>query len=140
MIIVEREISEYTHHKIILGIFENIEKASKAKKTYIEYCKDNDRWSEQAYQTVDLNKDVVISDVSKLFEGNLAKTIHELYVVSYFMEGFGQTTRITEKIFIDSNKAKKYVTLKEAEEPEYEPFWYQTNVIRMNELYLEDLE
>lgn len=140
MIIVEREISEYTHHKIILGIFENTQKADNAKKAYIEYCKDNDKWSEQAYRTVDLNEDVIISDVSELLEGNVEKTIDSLYVVSYFMEGFGQQIRRTEKIFIDSNDAQKYVDLKEAEEPEYEPCWYKTDIVRINKIYFEDLE
>ncbi|WP_271407340.1 hypothetical protein [Tenacibaculum soleae] len=140
MIIVEREISEYTHHKIILGIFENTLKADKAKKSYIEYCKDNDKWSEQAYRTVDLNEDVIISDISELLEGDKEKIIDDLYVISYFMEGFGQETRITEKVFIDSNDAKKYVELKEVEEPEYEPCWYETNVIKINKIYFEDLE
>ncbi|WP_028888157.1 hypothetical protein [Tenacibaculum ovolyticum] len=140
MIIVEREISEYTHHKIIVGIFENTEKANKAKKLYIEYCKDNDKWSEQAYRTVSLNDDVIISDVSEILEGDKETIIDDLYVISYFMEGFGQETRITEKIFIDSNDAKKYVKLKESEEPEYEPCWYETNVIRVNKIYFKELE
>ena len=140
MIIIEREISGYTYHKIILGVFENTQKANEAKKSYIEYCKDNDQWSEQAYRTVDLNKDVIISDISELLEGDKEKINDDLYVLSYFMEGFGQTTRITEKIFINSNDAKKYVELKEAEEREYEPCWYETNVIRINKIYFEALE
>lgn len=140
MIIIEREISEYTHHKIILGIFEDTEKAEKAKKAYIKYCKENDKWSKQAYKNVDLNKDVIIRDISELLEGNIEKTIDELYAVSYFTEGFGQVIRVTEKIFVDSNDAKKYVELKEAEEPEYEPYWYETNVVRTNKIYFEDLE
>lgn len=140
MIIIEREISEYTHHKIILGIFENTEKAEKAKKEYIRYCKKNDQWSEQAYRIVDLNKDVIIRDISELLESKVEKTIDKLYVVSYFMEGFGQVTRITEKIFEDSNDAKKYVELKEAEEPEYEPYWYEINIVRTNKIHIEDLE
>ena len=78
MIIVEREISEYTHHKIIVGIFENTEKANKAKKLYIEYCKDNDKWSEQAYRTVSLNDDVIISDVSEILEGDKEIIIDDL--------------------------------------------------------------
>ena len=140
MIIVERKISEYTHYKIIIGIFENNTKANKAKKAYIEYCKENDKWSEQAYRNVDLNEDVLISSVSELLGDNVEKTNDYLYVVSYFMEGFGQVTRITEKIFVDINEAKKYVHLKESEEPEYEPYWYEINVVRINKLYLEDLK
>ena len=139
MIIIEREISEYTHHKIIIGIFENIEKAHIAKEEYIEFCKEKDKWAEQAYRTVDLDKDVMIRDVATLLEiGDEKSNVDQLYVVSYFMEGFGQITRVTEKIFTDQSKAKQYIALKKEEEAEYEPSWYDIDDMRINKIYFDN--
>lgn len=138
MIIVEREISAYTHHTIIVGIFENIEKADIAKETYIESCQSEDKWAEQAYRTVNLKEDVTIKDISELIEGDTEKIKDEVYVVSYFTEGFGQVMKTTEKVFTASTDANKYVEQKEVEEPEYEPSWYETKCIKLNKIYNED--
>jgi len=138
MILVERKISEYTHYDTILGLFETRARANKAKEECIEHCKLKDKWAEQAYRSVDLTQDIVLKDVSELLEGEHTAAIHKLYVISYFTEGFGQVVRSTEKIFTDSNDAKHYLELKEAEEPEYEPCWYESNVICINTLYFEE--
>ncbi len=138
MIIIEREISEYTHHNIILGIFENIEIANKAKEAYIAYCKDNDKWGEQAYKEVNLNEDIILKDVSRWLDVDEKVIEAVLYVVSYFMEGFGQVTRVTEKIYTSGDEAKKFVDLKNTEEPEYEPCWYSIKVIEINKIYFDE--
>ena len=70
MFLLIRTISAYTHHDIILSIFENIEKATIAKEFYIKRCNHFDKWKEQAYKDVNLDEDLLIQNVSELIRND----------------------------------------------------------------------
>jgi len=136
MFLLIRKISEYTHHDIILGIFNTKEKADLAKSFYIKRCNYYDKWREQAYREVNLDIDILVQDVSDLIKKENYKTpLTTVYVVSCFIEGFGQVTRFIEAIFETEAKTKKYIETKRMEEPEYQPTWHKSETLNVNEYY-----
>ncbi len=132
MYLLKRKISPYTEADIILGIFKTEEKAIQAKSDYIKICKENDKWTEQAYHEVDWDKELEISDISSITEGEITE---ELFVVSLYEEGFGQITRQIDRIFSNKEQADKYVEKKEDEEKEWEPAWYKCELVKTEHLY-----
>lgn len=138
MFIVTREISPYTHHDIIIGIFNNYQEALKAKSLYITNCATYDKWREQAYREVNLETDITINDISNQLnnKNNKANTI---YVVSRFEEGFGQIIRFYEKFCDTKNEAKNYISIKEEDEADF-PYYYDYEKIIINNIYFEEQE
>lgn len=124
MVLLERIVSEYTYNNVVIGVFRDLEVAKKNRLLYIEECKIEDRWGQQAYRKVNLTEDVTIKEVPKKVLNGNTDFSEKAYVVNFFFEGFGQTTRITKKIFPTHEAAQKYIKKKESQEPEIEPSWY----------------
>ncbi|MDY8134453.1 hypothetical protein [Aquimarina sp. 2201CG5-10] len=137
MFLLKRKISPYTHHDIIIGLFDSFEDASKNQDLYIKKCNREDKWEEQGYQEVDLKKDVIIDDVSNLIKNDTSKQLKAFHIVSLLEEGFGQITRKIDSIYISVNEANSYIEKKEQEEPEYEPSWYEIETIEINTPYFD---
>ena len=94
MYLLKRSISPYTSQDVLLGCFRSREKAQAAREDYLKPYRANpsgDRWKEQAYRIVDLEKDVVIVD--NLPEAQVQPSQEEVFVLSSFAEGFGQIIR-----------------------------------------------
>ncbi len=141
MIIIERKVCFYQYDSpILLGIFTDMDKAQQAKNIYIQYCKNNtDKYADMAYEQVDLENDVKLIENKKLSD-NLDEIIEEVYVISLFEEGFGQTVRETLKIFNNQNDAIQYMQAKENEEVLKFPHWYSMANVKLNKIYFSDLE
>ena len=58
--------------------------------------------------------------------------MNQLFVLSLFEEGFGQLIRKIDSIYVSLEDAKKYKEEKEAQEPEYEPCYYEIEAIKIN--------
>ena len=94
MYLLKRSISPYTSHDVLLGCFRSREKAQTAREEYLKTQRANpsgDRWKEQAYRSVDLEKDVGIVD--NIPEVQIQPIQEEVFVLSSFAEGFGQIIR-----------------------------------------------
>ena len=135
MFILLRKISPYTNEDIILGIFEDENLAQNARKSYINHCLILDKWASQAYVTVNLEKDVIIIDVTPILELNKKLKNLDLFVVSQYFEGFGQIEREIKLIFNDVLTAKNYVDT--AEEDIESVNYYDYETIELNKLYLD---
>jgi hypothetical protein len=128
MVILKRDISPYVGKDIIIGVYSTTKIAEKAKEIYIEQRKISDRWSEQAYKTVNLDTDTIIEDISdiSIFHEGLSSEI--LYLVSIVEEGFGQVFGRIVKVFSDESKAMEYANEMEKQEREYGPSWYEIEI------------
>ena len=112
MYLLKRSISPYTSHDVLLGCFRSLEKAQTAREQYLKRYQDqpsDDRWKEQAFKDVELEKDVVI--MSEIPEIQVQPKNEEVFVVSSFAEGFGQIIRnfrmICGSLDVAQKKAKK---------------------------------
>jgi hypothetical protein len=108
MYLLKRSISPYTSHDALLGCFHSHEKAQAARDEYLEAHRANpsgDRWKEQAYRSVDLEKDVVIVD--NIPEVQVQPTQEEVFILSSFAEGFGQIIRTFRAICASFELAEK---------------------------------
>ena len=128
MVILKRDISPYVGKDIIIGVYSTTKIAEKAKEIYIEQRKISDRWSEQAYKTVNLDIDIIIEDISdiSIFHEGLSSEI--LYLVSIVEEGFGQVGSRIIKVFSDESEATEYANEMEKQEREYGPSWYEIEI------------
>lgn len=86
-----RFISGYSGVNQLLGIFTTIQNASQAKKEYIiKMEKEGDKYAEQGYHEVDLEKDVRI----RKCDGFTIITKEDyIYAICYLGYGFGQSSR-----------------------------------------------
>ncbi len=62
-----KEIPRRDDYEMIIGIFDNIEKANNAEGSYIEYYKKNDSLREQ-YVDVNFNEDIIVKEASNMVE------------------------------------------------------------------------
>jgi len=130
-----RKISPYTEKDLLLGLFSNRTQAELQREHYILQNLKEDQWAEQGYHEVDLQKDVQVVDVREKLKGEqqqpttIIDGITKAFVVSLIEEGFGQIRREVDAIFFDKNEAQKYMVLKDGEEREYEPSWFELDVL-----------
>ena len=141
MFLLLRKISHYSGQDLVLGLFDAFKIAEKAKKAYISKCGISDKWAKQGYHTVDFNKDLLIVDVSDILEladvainADLAKTF---YIVSLYEEGMGQIVREVVKIFNLKAVAEAYEEKMNATEREYQPSYYDLEMVELNVYYFE---
>jgi hypothetical protein len=95
LFLLQRHVSEYTAHEMLLGCFTTRSKAQYARRKYISQYKSGkkqDPWEKQAFHEVDLSRDVKIVDNLPVVD--VTPNSNEVYIVSHFSEGFGQTRRI----------------------------------------------
>ena len=124
MYLLKRTISPYTSHDVLLGCFSSRGKAQAAREQYLKRYQDqpnDDRWKEQAYKDVELQKDVVI--ISDIPEIQVQPKHEEVFVLSSFAEGFGQIIRtfhmVCGTLETAQKKAKKLEKGFEGNFPEY---------------------
>ncbi|MDJ1479849.1 hypothetical protein QNI16_05085 [Cytophagaceae bacterium YF14B1] len=137
MFLLKRHISPYTGTDLLLGIFQEIEKAIQARVAYINECKSTDKWAEQAYHEVNLEEDVTIEDISALVKTDIQSFLKTVYVVSLMEEGFGQIIKNIDSIFDSVEEAEQYVEEKANADPEYEPGWFEYEVMEVDRVYFE---
>ncbi|MDJ1467653.1 hypothetical protein [Xanthocytophaga flava] len=137
MFLLKRHISPYTGTDLLLGIFQEIEKAIQARIAYINKCKSADKWAEQAYHEVNLEEDVTIEDISVLVKTDIQSFLKTVYVVSLVEEGFGQIIKNIDSIFDSVEEAEQYVEEKTNADPEYEPGWFEYEVMEVDRVYFE---
>lgn len=95
LFLLKRYVSEYTAYDMLLGCFTTRNKAQYARKEYMlqfKLGKKQDPWKNQAFHEVDLSHDVIIVDDLPVVD--VAESNKEVYIISYFSEGFGQTIRV----------------------------------------------
>lgn len=135
--LLKREISPYSGENLFLGIYDNPKLAQKGKDKYFEFCKILDKWQEQAYREVDLEKDVEIIELQEQqSEESFPKEGQSIYLVSGIVEAFGQI--IKKLLFVSINKAMvmKFIQTKEEEDhPEDEFAYYKYEVLKLNDLF-----
>lgn len=134
-----RHISAYTGSDLLLGIFENQEKAMEQKTVYIEKIKNNDRWKNQTHHTVDLEKDIKTKNIE--FDGVLDESIDEVFVVIAYAEGFGQILSDFKIITADESRANFLATELEEKEDGFFPSYFEVEKYIYNrlEFYSEDI-
>ena len=133
MYLITREISEYTHHRIVLGVYTNEIKAKEARQAYLESCKLNDPWAEQAYRDVDVVLDTKITDISEETEN--IETTENIYLVILMEDGFGQDRLEVVAYFDTDEKAKKYADKSDEAEHEWANSWHEVHPFELNKFY-----
>ncbi|XWV26264.1 hypothetical protein QJ857_gp0811 [Tupanvirus soda lake] len=81
-----RRCSAYSYDDIIIGIYNDIKIANKAKEKYIDFSSKCDPFKNQAYHNVNLEEDVEIVEI----ELDLTNDHTFCYVLIDRAEGFGQ--------------------------------------------------
>ena len=117
MFLLARRISAYTGADVLLGVFTTREQAEAARTTYLaRYAADpaSDPWHAQAYKDDGLvADDLVVTSLPGPGEAT------EVFVVSGYLEGFGQIVRTFESIHDSAAMAAARIEALEAEENEY---------------------
>lgn len=140
MFLIIRKISAYTNADIIIGIFSTLENANNAKEKYITQCKISDKWAEQSYKNVDLQTDILIEDINQKIPFEYSKSTKIIYVVSKFVEGFGQIIRFVDSFWEMAQNANEYCEIKnEAPEEDYEGEFI-CEKIEINKVYFDELQ
>ncbi|MBD2766463.1 hypothetical protein IC235_00990 [Hymenobacter sp. BT664] len=133
MYLLKRTISPYLGEDLIIGIFQQLERAKEARKEYIMKCRVDDKWAEQPYREVHLENDTTIYDTVVIHETE--RINKEVYVVSLYEEGFGQIIREVCKVFNDENEARDFTETMNKNDKEYEPSWYDLEALEVDKIY-----
>ena len=138
MVVLKRDISPYSGKNIVIGVYSTTEFANNAKVIYIAERKIVDKWSEQAYKTVNLDIDITIEDISDIivFHEGLSNKI--VYLIHWVEEGFGQVMSKIIKVYFNESDANEYVVEMEKQEKEYEPSWYEIEIKTLDSFDFED--
>jgi len=106
--ILYRKLSDYGHDDIILGVFDNKNKAFSAKKKYLFYTKSKDPYHCQPYFQVDLDNDVTI--VEKYFiPQKIDNNYKKIYIILYVVNGKDQTYRNIVNIYDNKKEFDKEI-------------------------------
>lgn len=137
MYLLIRNISPYTGSDLLLGVFSTLELAQQAKHTYQKHFKNHpDHYAEQAYHSVDLNKDLRIADY--IPEYAITPSTSTLYIISFYSEDFGQIYREFKAICGNLAEAKAALNDYERQTQKYDfPSYYEIDTVELNHLALE---
>ena len=138
LFLLKREISPYSGENLFLGIYDNQELANKQKERYIKNCKIQDKWKEQAYKEVYLEKDVEIVEIQdKQSEEEFPKEGQRIYFVNGMHEAFGQISKKLVFISTDKSKVENFIQTKDEEDynEDDEFAYYKYEELKLNVLF-----
>jgi len=140
LFLLKRYVSEYTAHDILLGCFTTRGKAQYARQEYMSQYKlgkKQDPWKNQAFHEVDLSRDVMIVDNLPIID--VTKNNKEVYIISHFSGGFGQTRREFYAICgtSESKTAKKH-ECHEKMSKQFFPHFIKVDQIELDQLLPND--
>ena len=131
MFIIKRLISPYTEADIIISIASTPALAENIRREYIDLCKVNDKWGDQAYREVNLDEDVILQDISTELIIDSSYPTDLIYVVSLFEEGFGQIDRTFHCFTNSESKANNEMEKLELLENTF-PSWSEVEKIQVD--------
>ncbi len=135
LFLLKRKISPYSGEDLFLGMYNDLELATRQRKRYLENCKTQDKWKEQAYKVVDLEKDVDIVELHDKYKEKIFPSEGQrVYLVSGLSEGFGQIIKSLLFISTKETKVKNFVQTKHNEEVEQDDefAYYKYEELKLN--------
>lgn len=140
LFLLKREISPYSGEDLFLGVYDNLELADRQRGRYIQNCKIQDKWKNQAYKEVDLENDLEIIEIQKEhLEDRFPQEGQRVYFVSGMFEAFGQITKKLVSISVDKSEVEKFMQMKDEEDhiEDDEFAYYKFEELKLNVLYFQ---
>lgn len=114
MFLLVRQISPYTGADVLLGVFTSAERAESCRAAYLERRasgQESDPWRDQAYR----DRGLTSSDVLVRPMAGPSEAVAEVFVVSHYLEGFGQIVRKFDSIHASESAAEARIAAIEAD-------------------------
>lgn len=109
MYLLRRKISPYSGYDQLLDIVRSFEVATKLKRQYVERGLKKDTWSKQAYHEVNLEKDLIVEDVSAFFKREISQD-RSFFFVCHLEDYLGLSSLKIQKNFDAKEVAEGYIT------------------------------
>src|SRR5262245_46582312 len=133
MHVLIRKLSEYTANHLLLSVFRTVEEAEQGRCEYLQTVlhSPSDPWARQAYHDVSDNDVAVLSGVLRL---GLDEAQDRVFVISSYLEGFGQVRRSFEAIAGSDVLAREHVSTLKANNDRKFPYYCDVGEVIVGEL------